>query len=242
MNIYGHMVAYNEADRYLSDVLIWHARFLDGFHVYDDDSTDLTFEIADQAPNTVAESRPEGVSSFLEDESSFRQAAWESMERMLRPTSEDWILCIDADEFLVSDSDERAGLEGLIEAASAVGAVKLKIDEIFAVSSDGLPWKRVDGFWDEISGVRLVRYVPGSVFKARKMGGGSVPVLGPDAPLDMTQEPTRILHYGYARAEDQAEKYLRYSNLDNNGHSRKHINSILDEPTLEPVDVRVPPC
>jgi hypothetical protein len=36
-----------------------------------------------------------------------------------------------------------------------------------------------------------------------------------------------MVHFGYAREEDQAAKYARYASLANHGHDPSHIHSIL---------------
>lgn len=234
--IFGHLCIRNEADRYLADVLGWHGAFLDAIHVYDDQSDDASRFVAREL-GAVVTVRLEGVPSFFEDESRFRSSGWELMEASLEPTSDDWILCLDADEFFVSPSEpERRALERMIFMADLlrdVHAVDLRIDEIFDVVA-GVPMRRTDGFWGGIHGVRLVRFQPDARFRSKAMGGGSVPTYAAHA-YDAKVYDCSLLHYGYATAEDRAAKYQRYSRLAGNGHNPVHIESILTQPVLRSV-------
>lgn len=234
MRILGAMVARNEQDRYLSQVLEWHLEFLDGIHLFDDRSDDGTAVVAADA-GAVVDVRPHDVSRFLEHEGDFRQAAWESFELDMQPVpGEDWVLSIDADEFFVSQTagPERLSLERLVSFARSqeANAINLRIDEIFGVDVDGTPLKRVDGFWGQIAAPRFFRYQAGGHFANRRMGCGSTPTYV--RPVSAVKMAHSILHYGYADEIDRHVKHRRYTHIGQ-GHSSKHVDSILQPPTLE---------
>jgi glycosyltransferase involved in cell wall biosynthesis len=234
--ILGQVVVRNEAGRYLAESLAWQSEFCDEIHVYDDRSTDDTVDIAIESGATVTV-RPERLPSFLTHEGKFRQASWKDFQAKCDPTYDDWIFAFDADEFLVSPNEpERDALERLAQMSKIERASswKLRVDEIFDVVS-GTPFKRTDGYWNQISAVRFFKYRSLSQFANRVMGCGSVPTYALQDPADARKMPVGIMHFGYAREADRQEKYDRYTSVLNNGHSSNHIKSILQLPTLEPV-------
>lgn len=242
MKIYGHLCVKNESDRYLEHCLQWHNEFLDGIHVFDDCSTDDSVKVAESNGAVVSsQSIPFGQVSFMSNEALFRQEAWRKMIEVMQPETGDWILALDADEFFTSwEGSERDALERAIlvtDLLRDVHAVNLRVDEVFDVEDDGTPWKRVDGYWNEISAVRLARYKPEFTFVPKKMGGGSVPSYV-EHSYDARLEHYGLVHYGYAREADRQAKYQRYSGLEGNGHSSKHVESILKTPDLEPMLVK----
>lgn len=235
MRVFGLMVAKDEAARYLKPVINWHMEFLDELFLFDDLSTDGTPELAEFLGAHV-ELRDEAAPSFIEHEGQFRQASWEAFEMRMRPKSNDWILSIDTDEFFVAQiSNEHYALHELIEIADGVEAnsVSLSIPEVFDTLVDGQPLVRLDGYWKEISGLRLFRYQQGGKFANRQMGCGSAPTYA-DSTMDATGLPMSILHYGYAKKDDREAKYQRYNNMASHGHNGNHIQSILQPPTLAP--------
>jgi glycosyltransferase involved in cell wall biosynthesis len=234
--IWGVMCVRNEADRYLADVLDWHLNFLDGIFVFDDQSTDHTVEICRQYPKVEVEVRPDDVPALLEHEGDFRQAGWEAFETSVQPMDWDWVLAIDADEFFVAPGDERTALLDIIRYAEfdKSCAAKLRIEEIYSVDG-GVPHERVDGYWGGINGLRLVRYDPVARFANRRLGGGSVPVPRRSI-MDATDWSGRLQHFGYVRSEDRGTKYDRYRSVP--GHNERHVQSIIEPPTLRPSKVR----
>ncbi len=243
MRIFGHVCVKDEAERYLAESLAWHLEFLDDVHVFDDRSTDDTADIAREA-GAVVSVRPDRAPSFLTHEGNFRQAAWKDFQSTMEVTFDDWVLAFDADEFLVSPNEpERESLERLVQMSRVEKAIswKIRVDEIFAFDH-GQPMKRTDGFWGTIFGIRFFKYRAVSQFANRKMGCGSAPTYALQDPADATRMPTGIMHYGYARAEDQQAKHDLYSHVLHNGHSSAHIQSILKEPTLVPITHGKVPC
>jgi glycosyltransferase involved in cell wall biosynthesis len=226
--IYGMICIRNEADRYLETVLAHHVPMLDDLVVYDDCSTDDSARIAARYGRVIT--RSWAVPSFAEHESRFREAGWQALVEELEPRHrQDWILCFDADEFLMAPPET---VRAAVVESDAAGyeAIQVRIHEIFD-DSEG-PKRRVDGFWGAITAPRLVRYRAGARFLDREMGCGSAPVFSGVACRSFTEQ-IAIWHLGYLRDEDRLAKYERY--VGKPGHSRSHIESILTEPTLEPV-------
>jgi glycosyltransferase involved in cell wall biosynthesis len=234
--ILGQVVVRNEAGRYLAESLAWQSEFCDEIHVYDDRSEDDTVAIA-EASGAIVSVRPERMPSFMTHEGKFRQASWKDFQAKCDPSYDDWIFAFDADEFFVSPNEtERSALERLIQMSKIERASswKLRVDEIFDVAA-GTPFKRTDGYWNQISAIRFFKYRSLSQFANRVLGCGSVPTYALQDPADARKMSLGIMHYGYAREEDRQAKYDRYTSVLNNGHSSAHIQSILQLPTLEPV-------
>lgn len=219
------MVTHNEAGRYLRHALGWLDKVVDKIVVYDDRSTDRTVEIAREL-GCVVHVREGTVPSFIINEGEFRTAAWLTLAPEV--DKGDWVLCIDADEFLIATNGEteRGELDRLAEMAFGSDGYTLNVREVFDVQ-DGNPMVRVDNFWAAITGVRFVEWTPEATFPDQKMGCGSVPA----AIQHTTMAPgLDILHYGYAAPADRQTKHDRYTRRA--GHNPKHIASILTKPTL----------
>lgn len=247
MRIIGHMVVRNELDRYLAVSLrsLWQVS--DVVYVFDDQSTDGTFEaIADQSicPCWVHR-RPDDVPSFAQDESAFREAAWSRMSSTVGAGVDDWVLCLDADEIIVSDQiamvphlrDYLSGMAGVLETTGSP-AVTFNVRECFGFDERDHPMIRTDGFWGSIRAKRFVRWQADDSFKVRAEGGGSVPSYASN--WNAIADKVSIMHFGYAREEDRRAKQLRYAS--GRGHNTKHIASITTRPRLErwPLPVELP--
>lgn len=230
MRIIGHMVTHNEANRYLKTCLAWLNEFADVIVVYDDRSVDSTVKICEDAGARVRV-RPSNFPAFLTHEGQFRAAAWQAI-KVVRPTRDDWILCIDADEFLVSTNEERPRhhLERLADTADNMDGYRLNFHEVFAVDQDGVPQIRKDGYWSNVTGVRFCRWIDGP-FPDRRCGCGSVP-----AAVQHVCDAVGIdiLHYGYANLEDRHNKYRRYT--EHPGHNPVHVRSIMAQSRLVPFE------
>lgn len=227
------MVIKNEKDRYLESCIRWAQQFLDEIFVYDDRSTDGSAELAHELGcRTVL--RGENVPTFLEHEGRFRAAAWRSLESVMKPSSNDWIFALDADEFPVSDKDPiRLAIEKSIKKANYNGkpAVVLPFPEIFKIEN-GKFYSRVDGEWGRIRGSRLFKYRPNAQWNSKPMGCGSEPTYVAQGRASLNCFGLSVLHLGYAKVEDQYNKYKRYSSLVKHGHADKHIKSIVTPPKL----------
>lgn len=231
----GHMVVRNEMGRYLDEALTELDAICDEVAVFDDQSTDGTWQFL-RSTGFHVERRPTGVYSFLENESAFRGAAWAWMEHTVRPVEGDWVICLDADEALIPTDpayvgDVRGGLErdAAIAEAWATPAVEFPVYEVFSRDGD-VPLVRRDGFWGTIHAKRLVAWKPGGVFHPRVEGGGSLPSYA--AGWNVPAARVGIMHWGYATQEDRVAKFERYR--AGKGHNPKHVASILQKPDLVP--------
>lgn len=235
--LHAVLVTRNEADRYLDAVLS--SLPTPFIHVYDDQSKDKTAALA-RAHGAVVTVRPDWQPSFAEHEGGFRQAAWRAFEQALVPQPGDWVLALDADEFLVAEEDVAEVVWAAMMAADAMwaGAVSLPIPEVFEVRSDG-PQVRTDGYWGSLSAPRLFRYREGGRFKNQPMGCGSTPTYV-DLGVAIDSGGLALAHYGYATAEDRRAKYDRYMAMANHGHNPAHIHSILSTPRVEPLGYAAP--
>lgn len=226
--LYAVMIVKNEADRYLQSCLEWNGSILDGLLIVDDGSRDDTYNICISYTDNVFR-RPAEVPSFMEDESRLREFAWERLAQVFEPGDTDWVLSIDADEFVVCDGDRREALDlARIKALkSGWDCVQFPIPEMWSMES-----RRVDGFWGDLSNVRMVQWQGLRSFPRQKMGGGSVPRNYPKKNSYFAKD-IAILHYGYADQSDRIEKSIRYASVQDHGHSSKHIASIVQKATLE---------
>jgi hypothetical protein len=235
MRVLGCMVVKNEASRYLDAVLSWHIPYLDKIFIFDDRSSDDSAVVAVQFTPYV-QVRAESECSFMTHEGRFRQTAWDYFERTLQPEPGDWVLALDADEFLVG---ARGGvIRSEIEAAQAQGAIGivLPIPEVFAVMRSPTgdliePKVRIDGFWGGIQAPRLFAWQPGGKFNDLTMACGATPNYVERGLLYRSQA-LELMHYGYADPADVQAKYLRYSQ-NTYGHSSAHIASIPAPPALK---------
>lgn len=226
------MPVHNEMARYLRPCLRWARERADEIFVWDDNSTDGGRDVALGMDAWVA-SRKSETATFLMAEGEFRRAGWDYMIRTLNPTENDWIFALDADEFPVG-----APPAGVARAAELAGrsSVVMEVPEIFSLAPLS---RRVDGYWGEITQVRMVRFQPDKPQDFRKsgMGCGSLPSYAYDNPY-FTQK-MQLLHFGYAKQEDREHKHRRYMRAKH-GHAPSHINSIIEPATLVPWEGEVP--
>lgn len=234
------MVTRNEAHRYLQAVLDWTRPIVDEMVVFDDGSTDDTCRIALDAGATVG-FRGDDVPRFTENESAFRQAAWSFVGEFLHPTTDDFVVCLDADEFLltINHVTARAGLEDAIKQAEAESCdvIDVPVAEVFEYDErSARPMVRDDGQWGKIRAARIARWQRRPVFRDAKLAGGSLPqIAGPPLRLG---DPV-ILHAGYRRWSDRLDKHTRYSSVK--GHSSRHVDSILQPGIYTPWPHPLPP-
>jgi glycosyltransferase involved in cell wall biosynthesis len=227
MKIIGLLTTKNESGRYLESCLKWNSKIFDELYIYDDQSTDSTVEICSEYGKVKI--REDNIPTFMDHEGNFRQAAWEWAGSESNP---DWIMTFDADEFIVPSLKEINAKKGLYDLASYAESVKKKsvlisIPEIWEISN---PLKiRKDGFWAKNSNPRLIKWNESdTVFLDKPMGSGNGPAYCWKNPLS-TVHLISILHFGYAKPEDRQRRYERYKSINNHGHNKKHIDSIIDK-------------
>lgn len=238
MRVLGSLVMRNEAARWLDCCLAWNVPLVNAFFVYDDQSTDDSVKVA-QARGCVVSQRPDGVPPLLVHEGRFREAAWRAFEEAMNPAEGDWVLAIDADEFVASTQDESEAVYWACRDATDDGAIglRLTIPEVFAVQGSPAaeefltrPEVRVDGMWASIAGVRLFEWQPDGHFPDRALASGSAPSYVAEGAINAI-EGLWLLHYGYAHPGDRQEKYQRY--VARPGHAVAHVASIVEEPVLQ---------
>ncbi len=227
-NIFGLLVVKNESHRYLDAMLKHVSWYLDDIMIVDDQSVDDTVDIASRYAKV--EVRPDHIPSFLENESAFREFAWKELEERFSPSQNDWILSIDADEFIIADHPRDDLLD--LTKTSDVG-VNIPIPELWTLDP---PMIRVDGFWNKNMSPRFFRYMPGGTFSGKKMGCPPYPTY---VKSGMVSNHLEILHVGYADQSDLEEKYSRYSSITQ-GHSSSHIKSIILNPKLAKYNRPIP--
>lgn len=237
MNVYGLMVVRNETGRYLAASVAWLNGIVDGTLVFDDQSTDDTAEIA-RAAGAIVKFRPYDRPSFLENESKCREDAWRTLGMQFAPTEDDWVLSVDADEFMLSHTggDARVPMRAAIDCALSEGVecVDFPVAEVFDMLGPR-PMVRTDGEWGKIRAARLCRWQNPPVFTDTPLAGGSLPKR---AGLPLRVNDPVLLHAGYRRLEDRHAKHRRYT--EHRGHGAAHVNSILKVGIFEPWSTPVP--
>ena len=223
--VIAQMVARNEVDRFLPDVLEHLSKLVDLIVFTDDASDDGTPLIAKGFGCETFES-PWDESQFKINEGALRQYAWHNLEKFAQQG--DWILAIDADEKLY-------GRNPLSE------VIKTNMDVLGIVFYH--MWNethfRVDKAWRPSVSSRLFRYYPNGMFKQRKLACGSEPTYVQELiRMQKVDWNTglHMQHLGYVKDEDKKAKHERYMLLDGGDfHSRAHIESIMDpKPILFP--------
>lgn len=239
MSVFGLMVVRNEADRYLAASVSWLNEIVDKLVVFDDQSTDDSAELAATA-GAIVKYRPLQCPTFLDNESMFRQHAWWSLGIAVSPTESDWVLCVDADEFLISHVGDspHASVHNVIKLANEEGAdaIDFPVAEVFDMLDDR-PLVRTDGEWDKIRAARLCRWHNRPMFANTKLAGGSLPMRAAASPPLRVNDPV-LLHAGYRRLEDRHAKHRRYT--EHHGHGGAHVDSILKVGIYEPWSSPIP--
>lgn len=223
MRLIGNMVARNEADRYLPEVLEHLSGIVDEIVFSDDASTDNTLNIAKQY-GAHTYSSPWDHSMFSENEGQLRQWSWANLSQHAQDG--DWILAIDADE-------------KLYETFPGVTVRDLMMSDAFIINIKFVHmWSdthfRVDKLWKPTNSQRMFRYRRGAVYRNRRLACGAEPTY----VMEMMRFKNNYLvdsglvmqHLGYVKDEDKRMKYDRYMTLDKGEfHNIDHLTSIMDK-------------
>lgn len=225
MKLVGSLIVRDERSRYLSEC-IGHLRdFCDLVVVLDDGSTDGTAEwLRDNTDEKM-------VVQYLDSEDGFF-AGHEGRKRqkLLELTLNqlpDWVLSIDADEFVDRPDLVRAYCDG----PRQVGT--LDMEEVWKIGQHGL-FIRIDGGWRPHA-------VP-CLWSAKLSGYRGRALRIQDRALACGREPeavrrlfprarptgSSILHFGWANPAERAARYERYVTADSGKyHQNAHLLSIM---------------
>ena len=223
MKLIANMIARNEAHRYLEKVLDRLQDQVDLICFTDDNSTDLTPDIAESKGAIVqrlksADNQP----LFERSEYDLRTKSWDLVSE--HASNGDWILAIDSDEMLYYPSD--AYLSRLLD-QDRYDVIGITFYHMWSPE-----FFRIDKAWRPGVSTRLFKYREGGVFKQTKLACGSEPTYVIEAVRQRKFYPRTSLamkHLGYMNDEDKWAKYERYMKLDKGEfHNLSHIESIID--------------
>lgn len=230
MKLVASMIVRNELNRYLGLVIEHLQTYTDEIRVLDDGSTDGSADYLREQGVAVAEN--EGP-TFDEHEGAARQT-------LLRHTMNalpDWILAIDADEFVGDPYRLRAVIEDAGNGRLAPPAFTLDMQEVWEATPEILA-VRTDGGWRP-HGCPILFRVPrrpeerrqGWKINPKRLACGREPMsvrrnYGLARPTG-----SAILHFGWARESERRARYDRYVSLDGGKyHANSHIQSIMAPP------------
>ena len=221
MRLIANMVARNEADRFLPEVLDHLKGIVDEIVFSDDASTDSTLQVAKDAGAHTYES-PWGHPMFTENEGKLRQWSWSNLEQHAQPG--DWILAIDADEKLYETFDG-VSVRDLMK--DRFDVINIKFVHMWSETH----WRN-DKLWKPSNSFRLFRFREGGTYRDRRLACGAEPSYVIEAVRNrnyLVQSGLVMQHLGYQRDEDKKMKYDRYMTLDKGEfHNIKHLVSIMD--------------
>ncbi|MGC7871550.1 glycosyltransferase family 2 protein [Desulfosporosinus sp. SYSU MS00001] len=216
------MIVRNEADRYLRRCLESLHTFVDDIVILDDASDDDTPEICLSYPCVKLYRQPHSM--FLTDEAEMRRKLWHyTMENKA-----EWILAIDADEFL-----EESFLKEVpyLLNQNKFRAIGFRLFDCWGDEDH----YRIDGLWNPwLRGfsIYLIKCQPqlASDWPALKFHCGRLPLAY--RRLVHYESAIRIKHLGWANPLDIKAKYERAvrQDPDNNYMKREHYESILWSP------------
>jgi glycosyltransferase involved in cell wall biosynthesis len=213
------MIVRNEANRYLERCLKALTNYVDELVILDDASTDATPEICLSFPMVKLYCRD--TSLFLKDEAQLRCELWHHTVA----TNPEWILALDADEFLETRADRE--LPYLLK-QDLFPAISFRLFDCWG-SED---YYRVDGLWNPwLRGfsIYLVKYQPwlDAAWPLQKFHCGRLPLAYRHLPH--LESDLRIKHLGWANPADIRVKYERAVSQDPTFKymPREHYESIL---------------
>jgi glycosyltransferase involved in cell wall biosynthesis len=222
VNLVASLIVKNELGRYLKPCIEHLEAFCDSIVVVDDFSSDGTFEWLAERKVTVMQV-PSNDEFFSGHEGRRRQYLLD----YTLGQQPDWVLSIDADEF-ISDGDL---MRSYCEAGRQVGT--LSMEEVWKAPADELSI-RIDGGWRphnvpilwsaSLSGRRgqQLRIADRALACGREPD--QVRRLAPRArPTDAS-----ILHFGWAKESGRQDRYERYVTADGGKYHRNaHLESIM---------------
>lgn len=227
MNLVASVIVKNELGRYLEPCISHLLAFCDQVVVLDDGSSDGTadalYDHAERDDRLVVQFVDRNDGFFEGHEGRKRQALLEFTLNQ-KP---DWVLSIDADEF-IADSHQ---LRKFLDQPRQVGS--LVMQEIWGMNTEGLQ-VRQDGGWRP-------HPIP-CLWHTSLRGPRGMPLRIADRALACGREPdgvkrmagrargtgTSILHFGWANPAEREGRYQRYVTADGGRfHQNAHLESIM---------------
>lgn len=220
VNLVASLIVRNELERYLLECLDLLLGFCDEIRVWDDGSTDGTFDVLHGMDRISVATDVE--TRFYAHEGAARQRALDwTLEA--RPTH---VLAVDGDE-LVTDGRE---LRSFVEASHRTDVFTLCMEEVWKANEDEI-WVRQDGGW-RAHGVPILYRVVGSgaglEIPQRALASGRVPASVARRHGRSAATGTSILHLGWANEAERSRRYARYVEHDGGKfHAGSHLESIM---------------
>lgn len=228
MRLVASVIVRNELDRYLPLAVTHLLSFCDEIRVLDDGSTDGTYEWLQERDSIGVKVLRNPGPSFFEHEGRARQRLFD----WVLQARADYVLGIDADEFVGDPSVIREAVDG--ESMHPVFTIPLV--EAWKVDPGGIS-VRVDGLW----GPRKVPmlYMPpkgpprrGSDrywhIQDKQLACGREPVAVIRAAARAPLLKTEVFHFGWTRKSERQARAQRYFDHDGGKfHQDRHLQSIL---------------
>lgn len=225
MKLCASVIIRDELDRYLGPCLEALLEFCDEIRILDDSSSDGWEETLrpgwGAAGARVLVHRHTVEDRNAHDSFHLHAAARTALMRFTLEGNADYVLAIDADEFVTDGASIRSACEKGPEAVSTV------ITEVWE-ACDEILCTREDGGWRQhpIANVWSTARFRGEVLKLTDRGTatGRVPDIVHRAKAIPSGAAT--LHFGWSNRADRAERYARYGG-PNEGHASQHVKSIM---------------
>ena len=222
MKLVASMIVRNEMGRYLEPCIEHLRQFCDLIVVLDDNSDDGGYEYLAGLGKNVVVSRSKEAPMF-ENEGAARQRLFENTLK----ESPDYILAIDADEFI----EDGQRLRSMLEQDNEVEYWTTYMEEVWKADDHWL-WTREDGGWHAHPIPNLYRAprVPDRLWSIRQqnLACGREPQMVRRMAGMARPVGTSILHFGWARESERQSRYDRYAKHDGGQfHASQHLESIL---------------
>lgn len=213
MKLIASLIVRNELGRYLGPCVDHLLEFCDEIRVLDEGSSDGW---TDKRCIVLREAERAG------DSFAGHAAARSRLRDFTLEGAPDWILAIDADEFIADGAALRTACE-----KSQFGAMKVCLQEVWKVHRDGLDIRQ-DGGWVEhdVALVWRPSWVKDLLIADRGHATGRTPHSVGSLPAGHTC--TALLHLGWANVGERDERFARYAVGDGGKyHAKAHIDSIM---------------
>lgn len=223
MRVAASLIVHNELDRYLIPCLMHLQKWVDVIVILDDNSTDGTQDVL-RGLTWDCEVVVRGNESvtFRENEG----AARSTLSELTLEQQPDWVLAIDADEFVGNGTQVRECLE----TDNGPLVWKLCMSEVWKVNSEKM-YIRIDGGWrpHEAPILWSTRIAGQHGIQAKELASGRV-------SSEVLRENSRragvtgqqVFHFGWTSEPERERRWRRYHEQDGGRfHASQHIASIM---------------